>query len=380
MGNVMSPALNAAVPLPARLDSFTVRPDGTYLITGGLGGIGLAVARWLVEQGARHLLLVGRTPLAACDVGTDADPGSPAARRAAAVAALGANVETAAIDVAVEPQLEQCLEKRRLRGAPPICGVFHAAGVAEFQPLAMQDAASLRSGLAAKFDGAWRLHRLLTGVPLDCFVLFSSSSALLSWPLLGGYAAGNAFLDALAHHRRAHGLAALSINWGTWAEVGMAFDAGRSANGAMPTGAGMIATSQGLAALQELLTAGDTQTAVMPVDWFELAAAYPAIVKDPFLEEMVAMLKAATGPRILLVLPVLAFLESSPDQRRIMVGSYLREQAARVLGMQVARLDDQLTLSSYGFDSLMAVQLEESNRVRFGHCRPADPVSPRPEP
>ena len=206
---------------------FSPRPDGTYLVTGGLGGIGLAVARWLVEHGAKHLLLVGRTPLRAGDSGV-ADRNSLEGRRAAAVAALvslGAEVETAAIDVTIEGELEGCLERRRLRGAPPVCGVFHTAGTLQFQPLATQDIASLRSGLAAKVDGAWRLHQLFAGSPLDCFVLFSSTSALLNSPLLGGYAAGNAFLDALAHHRRARGLHALSINWGTWGEVGMAVEA-----------------------------------------------------------------------------------------------------------------------------------------------------------
>ena len=346
-----------------RADNFAPQADGTYLITGGLGGIGLAVARWLVEQGARHLLLVGRTPLAARDIGTDPDPGSPAGRRAAEVAALvslGAEVETAAIDVAIEGELEGCLERRRARGAPPICGVFHAAGILQFQPLGTQDIASLRGGLAAKMDGAWRLHRLFAQAPLDCFVLFSSSSALLNSPLLGGYAAGNAVLDALAHHRRARGLPALSINWGTWGEVGMAVKAGRRATGDMLKGAGVIETSRGLAALRQLLQAGDTQVAVMPIDWLEFARAYPAFASDPFLQDMVDDVGRDRGSEPP-GLSVQALIDGSPEQRAVIVGGYLREQAARVLGMGLARFDDQLALSSYGFDSLMAVQLK--NRI-----------------
>jgi acyl transferase domain-containing protein/acyl carrier protein len=351
-----------------KTENFTPKADATYLITGGLGGIGLAIARWLVEQGARHLLLVGRTRLAARDIRSDADPDSAAGRRAAAVAtlkSLGAEVETAAIDIAIEGQLEKCLERRRARCAPPIAGVFHAAGVLQFQPLGALDVASLRGALAAKMDGAWQLHRLFAEAPLDCFVLFSSSSALLNSPLLGGYAAGNAVLDALAHHRQALGLPALSINWGTWGEVGMAVEAGRTATGDMLKGAGVIDTSKGLAALRQLLEAGETQAAVMPIDWLEFSRAYPAFASDPLLQQMVVDVARDQGSE-LQGLSVRTIVEGSPEQRAAMVGGYLREQAARVLGMGISRFDDQLALSSYGFDSLMAVQLKNKIEADFG--------------
>ena len=158
-------------------------------------------------------------------LGLVSDPASKEGQKIAAILDLefrGADVETAAIDISIEGQLECCLEERRLRGAPPVRGIIHAAGVVQFEALATQDIASLRSGLAAKMQGAWRLHRLFIEEQLDFFVLCSSTSALLTSPLLGGYAAGNAFLDALAHHRHARGLPGLSINWGTWGEVGMA--------------------------------------------------------------------------------------------------------------------------------------------------------------
>jgi acyl transferase domain-containing protein/acyl carrier protein len=355
-------------PARNRTESFAPKADATYLITGGLGGIGLAVARWLVEQGAKHLLLVGRTRLAASDIRSDSDPDTTAARRAAAVAtlkSLGAEVETAAIDIAIEGQLEECLEKRRARGAPAIAGVFHAAGVLQFQPLGALDVSSLRAAMAAKVDGAWQLHRLFAKTPLDCFVLFSSSSALLNSPLLGGYAAGNAVLDALAHHRRACGLPALSINWGTWGEVGMAVEAGRTATGDMLKGAGVIDTSKGLAALRQLLEAGETQVAIMPIDWLEFSRAYPAFASDPLLQQMVVDMGCDSGSE-LQGLSVRRIAEGSPEQRAAMIGGYLREQAARVLGMGVSRFDDQLALSSYGFDSLMAVQLKNKIEADLG--------------
>jgi myxalamid-type polyketide synthase MxaE and MxaD len=338
---------------------FAARPDGTYLVTGGLGGIGLVTARWLVERGARHLLLLGRTSLPPRSSWAVVDPATSSGRRIAAVLeleVLGARVETAALDVAIEGPLERCLGARRARGEPPVRGVIHAAGVLQFAALAKQDVASLRSVTSAKIGGAWRLHRLLGDEPLDCFVLCSSTSALLSSPLLGGYAAGNAFLDALAHHRRARGLVALSVNWGTWGEAGMAADAGKGAGGAMLSGMGTIPTSRGLAALRELLDAEQTQAAVMPVDWDELARVYPGFTADPFFAQVVrdaGERRPREGG-----LTLTALRAASGTERSDLLRGYLRREAARALGMPAEKLDPALPLSSFGFDSLMAVQLK----------------------
>ena len=347
-----------------RGDDFAPRAQVTYLVTGGLGGIGLAMARWLAERGARNLLLLGRTPLPARESWPTLAPESAAARRVAAIAsieALGASIETAAIDVAVEGPLERCLQARAERGAPPVGGVIHAAGVLKFQALELQDVTSLREGIAAKMIGAWRLHRLFEHEPLDCFVMCSSSSALLNSPLLGAYAAGNAFLDALAQHRRAKGLRALSVNWGTWGEVGMAVAARRSGSGAMLSGVGTIPTSKGLAALGELLDSGDVQAAVMPVDWRQFASAYPAFTADPFFAELLGDLPGRGVVDRAAGLSLARLRNSAEDARPELVGSYLRTEAARVLGLVPNRLDPTMPLSSLGFDSLMAVQLK--NRI-----------------
>jgi acyl transferase domain-containing protein len=337
---------------------FRVRADGTYIVTGGLGGIGLAMARWLVDQGARHLVLIGRTPLVPR---AGLDPGSLAARRHAAVDALearGAHVEVVSADLAIEGAIDRCLDERRQAGRPPVRGVFHAAGVLQFQALASQDTASLRSMLAAKASSAWFLHRRLMNEPLDCFVMCSSTSALLNSPLLGGYAASNACLDALAWHRRALGLPALSVNWGTWGEVGMAVESGRG--GDMLTGISTIATSRGLAAMQELLEEDETQAAVMPVDWAKFHHTYPMFTADPFFTELVAGLGDGDGDRSsTLTAPQLA--AADPAARQTLLSTYLRTECARVLGFAADRLDPTSPLPAFGFDSLMAVQLK--NRI-----------------
>jgi acyl transferase domain-containing protein len=338
--------------------------SGTYLVTGGLGGVGLAMARWLVEQGARHLLLLGRTALPPREKWNQLDPQSAMARRVAAISAieaLGARVDAIALDVADGEALRRCLEVRRDAGQPPIRGVIHAAGVLKFEALETQTVQSLREVLAAKVRGAWELHRLLADEPLDCFVMCSSTSALLRSPLLGGYAAGNAFLDALAHERRAAGLPALSVNWGTWGEVGMAVEAGRSASGAMLTGVATISTARGLAALRELLETQATQVAVMPIDWAAFAGAYPAFAADIFLESQVAGVRTRGAATREGRLTPESLDGLDPDARARTVQTYLHAEAARVLGFVPARLDPTAPLSSFGFDSLMAVQLK--NRI-----------------
>jgi acyl transferase domain-containing protein len=360
-------------PNPVSVSEFAARPDSTYIIAGGLGGIGLAMARWLVERGARHLLLLSRTPLPPRKTWSNLDPATTLGRRTRAVLCLeelGAEVETAAIDIAVDGQLEGCLQSRHSRGAPDVCGIIHAAGELRFQELATEDSASLRNSIVGKMRGAWRLHQLFLNTPLDFFILCSSSSALLKSPLLGGYAAGNAFLDALAHYRRGLGLPALSINWGTWGEVGMAVQSdAKSTRSGLAKGMGIISTGGGLNALKELLEGGDTQAAVMPINWPEFFNAYPAFLADPFVQ-LLANAAGQSGDKS-------AGPGHSPSPRRASeirvpaeMARYLATEAARILGMSPERIDTGAPLSSYGFDSLMAVQLKNRIETDFGAVVP----------
>ena len=346
-------------------DDFVPRSNVTYLITGGLGGIGLAIARWLVERGARHLLLLGRTPLPAPDTWLSAAQDSPVGRKIASITAmrsLGASVDIAAVDITDQGKLERCLAERAKCGAPDVRGVFHAAGILQFEALETQSADSLHAGLAAKALGAWHLHRQFEHQPLDCFVMCSSSSALLNSPLLGGYAAGNAYLDALAAHRQARGLKALSVNWGTWGEVGMAAETSR---GDLLTGFNTIGTVRGLSALAELLRSRRSNAAVMPVNWHEVANAYPAFASDPFLERLTKSAGAGAGRSIRLVTRE-KLLAAEQSKQHAQVLEYLHDEAARVLGTKAHDFDSDTPLSSMGLDSLMAVQLKNKIEADLG--------------
>jgi hypothetical protein len=283
---------------------------------------------------------------------------------------MGARVTCVSVDVASADAVRASLEQLSAAGEPEVAGVIHAAGILQFEPLESQSAASLHKGLAAKVYGAWHLHSLLADVSLDWFVLCSSSSALLRSPLLGGYAAANSFLDSFAHHLRAEGRAALSINWGTWGQVGMAVESGGSASGRMLTGVDTISTAHGLAALRELLESGDTQTLVMPVNWSELARSYPAFAADPFFERQISSvdIRAESEADSLPRREVLHAM--APAERADAVGRYVRAQAERVLGFAAGKLDGSVSLTSLGFDSLMAVQLKNRIEADLGVTAP----------
>jgi myxalamid-type polyketide synthase MxaE and MxaD len=347
------------------------RTDGSYLITGGLGDLGLLVARWMVEQGARRLILLGRTKLPPRARWNSAEAGSRLAHQIAAIReleALGACVHLASVDVADEQQLSAFLDEFRAEGWPPIRGIVHAAGVLHDGLLAQLDAAALNSVLRPKMMGGWLLHRLLEDAPLDFFVLFSSAGSLLGQPGQGNYAAANAFLDALAHHRRAQGQPALSINWGAWSGLGFADTPGgkRLAARLALLGIKSIAPGQALEVLERLLRQGSTQVAAVPVDWARYRQFYPAGTESPLLSEL-AREEADNSPQA--GHPGekrSALLAAEPAERRQLLRSYLTELVARVLGLSASKLDIQQPLSNLGLDSLMAVELKNRIAVDLG--------------
>ncbi len=230
-----------------------VRADGSYLITGGLGALGLAVAGQLVRAGARHLVLAGRR----------AESGAGAAA-VAALRAAGAAVHVVPADVAEGEAVAQLLAV--CQGAAPLRGIVHAAGVLDDGVVERQTAARVARVLAPKVRGAWHLHAQTAGLPLDFFVCFSSMASLVGSPGQSSYAAANAFLDGLAHHRRAAGLPGLSINWGPWADAGMAAHLSLSSQGLEK-----IDTEGGLEVFTELLDSArgsaPAQVGVFRVNW-----------------------------------------------------------------------------------------------------------------
>ena len=344
------------------------RTDGTYLVTGGLGGLGLEVARWMIARGARRLILLGRTQLPPRATWSGIDSASRAGRQVGAVRDLearGAAVHVAPVDVADEGQLADFLEGFRREGWPPIRGVVHAAGVLQDQAVLQLDAAALAAVFRAKVLGAWLLHRLLDREPLDFFLLFSSAAALLGSAGQANYAAANAFLDVLAHLRRGEGKPASSLAWGPWAEVGLAARDGRGERMARRGLVG-IPPEQGLEVLERLLARDPVHVGIVAVDWERLLAAFPAYRAAPLLRDVAAE-ETGPGPGGGGAAAVLAALRAAPPaERRPQLQALLAEQVGRVVGLPAAQLDPRRPLNDLGVDSLMAAELRSRVERELG--------------
>ena len=371
------PRLDRRTKILSKPEQVPVRPDATYLITGGLGGIGLIIAHWLVTRGARHLILAGRSSLPARKQWQGVSSGTMEGTRITAIRgleSLGANVQTVGVDmgdeISVNGMISQCLRADQ----PPLRGVFHAAGVTQNELLVNQSPEQMRDILAAKMIGGWLLHRLLADIPLDLFVLFSSFSSFLGPPMLGSYSAANVFLDALAYHRRSLGKVGLSINWGPWAEAGMAARllATEESKGdrwkGIPNGVGVLSTQRALEAMERLLEAGAVQTGVMSIDWKAWHRwTYGGLAVPPYLSLLISRSdsglagKTAKGDsrreRILGV---------QSEQRAEMVGSYLAEEMARILKVPLASVDREKPIVNMGFDSLMSIELKNQIETDLG--------------
>ena len=328
----------------------TIQHAASYLITGGLGGIGLAMAKWLANQGAGQLLLLGRSqPTAAVQVELDA------------LRAQGVRVTVAQADVTDGEQVRQLLAQ--IDPAYPLRGVLHAAGVLDDGALLQQRWDRFAPVLAPKVVGSWVLHVATQSLPLDFFVVCSSIASVVGNRGQANYAAANAFLDAFVHYRRRQGLPALSINWGAWSTVGMA--AARLAQAGQPltkATEGTIAPAQGLAALAHLLAHGANHVSVAP----RLATppTNQAALTSPFYQQIsrpaLAQNKADTVPTA--VKRYEQLLGLTARERQVTLAQLVRDEVAQTLGLATPeRIPMTQPLSELGIDSLMA--LEVKNRL-----------------
>jgi myxalamid-type polyketide synthase MxaE and MxaD/epothilone polyketide synthase C/epothilone polyketide synthase D len=352
------PAAEGPIRLPSS-EPAAIRKDGSYLVTGGLGGLGLSVAGWLAEQGAGHLLLVGRS-------------GVQSEQQKQAVSALGAHgarVTVAQADVAVREELEKVLQLVAESGLP-LRGVVHAAGLLDDGLLQQQSPERFRKVMGPKVQGALHLHELTRGMPLDLFVMYASGAGLLGAPGQGNYAAANTFLDALAHYRRRQGLPGLSIDWGAFSEVGLAV-ATRGAR-LVERGAGSMTPRQGLRALERLLASGSTQAAVMRLNVRQWAEYYPAAAGSRMLQELISEPSARAAQRTAGETALVEKLARADSEvRRTLLLEFLRGAASRVLRIPEGKLDVNAPLTSLGLDSLMGLELRNRIEAALGLRLPA---------
>jgi acyl transferase domain-containing protein/SAM-dependent methyltransferase/NAD(P)-dependent dehydrogenase (short-subunit alcohol dehydrogenase family)/acyl carrier protein len=344
-----------------------------YLITGGAGDLGLALAQWLATHGARTLVLTARTKLPDRAAWPTLEPTSRAARQVQAIRgieAAGARVVSVAADVC-DPVGMRALVARFGHDLPPLRGVFHTAAVMEFDPIARMTQVQLEAVLRAKVAGAWLLHEITRELSLDHFVMFASVAGVWGSRGMAHYAAGNQFLDALAHHRRARGLPALTIDWGGWAGG----DAERAANRFLAdSDFQLMAPTQALHALGVAMTAGVAQRTVAAADWAALRASYCAGGARRFFNELGVATMAAAEARVAAGRAGLLRQVDAADaeQSVTLLTDFVRGEVAAVLGLEADRLlEPGQGFFRLGMDSLMTVDLRRRLEHALGVSLPA---------
>lgn len=354
----------------------TVLPDATYLITGGLGNLGLQLAHWLVARGARHIVLTGRTGLPERHTWRAISPETEIGSRIAAIGALegsGATVHIVKADVAVRRDMTELWNELEAHH-PPVRGIIHAAGVLRPCDIAKLERYEFQDVLRSKVNGGALLHEFTqsgnVAAALDFFVLFSSAAAVWGSKGLAHYAAANHYLDALAQHRAALGLPALSVNWGWWDGNGLVSE--ELAALFRTVGLKGLPASGGLAALRYLLETGAIQKTVADVDWGAFRPIFEARRRRPLLEALASPRRAnvagaseagneadSQGQQNEKRHALLKEIERAPaiDQKSILEG-HIRAQVAEILGFRSPEnVDPRQGFFRMGMDSLMTMQL-----------------------
>ncbi|MFP4411179.1 SDR family NAD(P)-dependent oxidoreductase [Coleofasciculus sp.] len=339
---------------PSSDETVTFCADATYLITGGLGGFSLAVAQWLVERGAKHLVLMGRRGAA-----------SPKAKSAVkTLEEAGAHVVIAKADVTDQKQVAKILADIH-QSMPPLLGIIHAAMVLDDALLPQLNEERMQNVMAPKIVGAWNLHSQTLNIPLDFFILFSSLASTVGNPGQGNYVAANAFLEALVNHRRVQGLPALTVNWGAVTDVGYVAQNTEIGQHLNRIGVKQLPSQQGLKMLGLLLQQQAVQVAIAPVDWHKwskLHAAGSLPRFSPVVGEAVSEQSQADDLNTEEDSLINSILAVEPAERQPLLVSCIGEQVAKVLLTCAHKLDIEQPLTALGLDSLMAVEL--SNRIK----------------
>lgn len=321
-----------------------IEPGVTYLVTGGLGGFGLATAEWLAAQGATSLALVSRRGATT----------EEARQGIARIEKLGTMVRPFACDIADRAAVDSAIATIRAE-MPPLTGVFHAAAVIEDAPLVNLSEAQIERVFRPKLLGAWNLHEATLADPLRMFVNYSSSSASIGNPGQGAYVAANLYLESLTLYRRSLGLPALSVGWGAIKDAGF-LTRHENVAAMLKTRTGLDATpcEVAMADLARLCAADATRVSAGRFDLHRLAQLLPS-GRAPRFRPVIPKDAAST----LLAEQTLAdLLKNTPAANQPeVVRTRIREHAGRVLGTSGAQIDLDRPLAELGLDSLMAVEL-----------------------
>ncbi|NEQ02898.1 SDR family NAD(P)-dependent oxidoreductase, partial [Moorena sp. SIO3F7] len=322
--------------------SLSFRSDASYLITEGMAGLGLLVANWMVSKGAKHLVLLGHS-----------SPDDASRKKITELEMAGVSVVVEKADVS-DGESMRGVWQRIEESNRPLAGVIHSGGMLSDGVLKNQSWSSFERVMAPKVQGAWHLHQLSQNQSLDFFVLFSSVASLLGSAGQGNHSSANAFLDGLAHYRRAQGLPGLSIHWGGVSQVEEAAKGGSDVKVSKQE-MGVISPAQVLESLELLMSGSDVEVGVMPIEWSgwqERVARWPFLAD--FWERTTSKTTKETKDNLLL--EQLKSVSQSEREKILIV--YIQKKAARVLGIKNHLIVDiDKPLNQMGLDSLMSIDL-----------------------
>jgi acyl transferase domain-containing protein/NADPH:quinone reductase-like Zn-dependent oxidoreductase/NAD(P)-dependent dehydrogenase (short-subunit alcohol dehydrogenase family) len=327
--------------------------DASYLVTGGFGGVGLEVARWLAGQGVRYLVLAGRHGAATPDARAVVD----------ALRADGVSVMAAEADISREEHVVRLLAEAA-QTMPPLRGVFHAAGILDDGLIGDLTAERMTTVMAPKARGAWLLHEHTRALTLEYFVLFSSATAWIGNPGQANYVAANVYLDALARHRRASGLPATSIAWGAFGGTGMVAANPQAAEYLSRVGIRPIPAAAGVASLSRILRWDPPDIAVLDVDWGKLRQAHPIANVCPRFMHVIA---ESEGGAVAAMRDLREALQTVPPEERLdWTIQGIITLVAEALRIAPEAIDIHRPLTQLGIDSLIGMELQAAVRTRLG--------------